>query len=233
MANIYFEPFEEFADHILDIPKPAKEYIPQWYKELGRTQTSYKHHILPDLSTNLTVKTCPPFLDALMSGYMITTPCDILAVKDPEYPNRLNWSYDFPVVDTHKESQIKGMPMHKEFETTPYKWNSPWVIKTPKNYSVLFTHPLNHFDLPFHTMSGVVDTDSYTMPVNFPFLLKYDFEGVIPKGTPIAQVIPIKRDAWSSKKLPFSEKSKFMLDDLRSTISRAYKENFWNKKEYL
>ena len=233
MANIYFEPFEEFAHHILESPKPAKEYVPKWYKDLDRNRTLNKHHMLPDLSSNLTVKACVPFLDALVTGYMITTPCDILAVKDPSYPSRLNWSYEFPIVETHKESQVKGMPMAKEFDPVPYKWNSPWLIRTPKDYSVLFTHPLNHFDLPFHTLSGIVDTDSYTMPVNFPFLLRDDFEGIIPKGTPIAQVIPIKRDSWASKKLPYSEKSKFMLDDLRSTITKAYKERFWNRKEYL
>ena len=233
MATIYFEPFEEFADHILDCPKPAKDYIPQWYKDLERTRTPYKHHITPSLGTNFTVKMCVPFLDAYVTGYMITTPCDILAVLDPEYPNRLNWSYDFPVVENHKVDQIKGMLMPKEFEETPYKWNSPWRIVTPKNYSTLFMHPLNHFDLPFQTFSGVVDTDSYTMPVNFPFLLRKDFEGVIPKGTPIAQVIPIRRDSWTSEKTQYLEKNRFMLDDLRSTLSRAYKERFWNRKEYL
>jgi hypothetical protein len=87
--------------------------------------------------------------------------------------------------------------------------------------------------LPFQTFSGVVDTDSYTMPVNFPFLLRKDFEGVIPKGTPIAQVIPIRRDSWTSEKTQYLEKNRFMLDDLRSTLSRAYKERFWNRKEYL
>lgn len=230
---IQFEPFEEFAEHILEAPKPAKEYIPDWYKNLDRTRSQYKHHILPNLSSNLTAKACVPLLDAFLTGYIIATPCDVLVVKDPAYPHRLNWSYEFPLVDTHKEDQIKGMPLAKEFEPAPYKWNSPWVIRTPKNYSVLFTHPLNHFDLPFHTLSGVVDTDSYTMPVNFPFLLREDFEGVIPKGTPIAQVIPIRRDSWVSEKTTYSEKSKFMLDDLRSTITRAYKERFWNKKEYL
>ena len=140
--------------------------------------------------------------------------------------------YEFPVVETHKTAQIKGMPMQKEFEEQPFKWNSPWLIKTPKGYSTLFTHPLNHFDLPFITMSGIVDTDSYTMPINFPFILRSDFEGIIPKGTPIAQIIPIKRDSWLSEKLEYSEKSKFMLDDLRSKLSRAYKERFWTKKEY-
>lgn len=233
MANIYFEPFEKFADYILKPPKPAKEFIPQWYRDLEKTRTPYKHHVLPDTSTNLTAKACVPLLDALLTGYIITTPCDVLAVKDPSYPNRLNWTYEFPIIEIHKADQVKGMPMAKELEPVPYKWNNPWVIRTPKNYSVLFTHPLNHFDLPFQTLSGVVDTDSYTMPVNFPFLLREDFEGIIPKGTPIAQVIPIKRDAWASEKLPYSEKSRYMLDDLRSTMVRAYKEKFWNKKEYL
>jgi len=44
--------------------------------------------------------------------------------------------------------------------------------------------------------SGVVDTDSYTAEIHLPFFAT-DKEGVyvIEKGTPLAQVIPFRRDA--------------------------------------
>ena len=48
--------------------------------------------------------------------------------------------------------------------------------------------------MPFHSFSGIVDTDKHPVPVNFPFVVKKDFEGVIPAGTPIAQFIFLKRD---------------------------------------
>jgi hypothetical protein len=47
----------------------------------------------------------------------------------------------------------------------------------------------------FEIASGVVDTDSYRAPIHFPFFAT-GAEGVyeIKKGTPVAQVIPFRRD---------------------------------------
>ena len=88
--------------------------------------------------------------------------------------------------------------VYEKYDEIPWKWTVPWSIETPKGFSLLFTHPLNRMELPFVTMSGIVDTDEYECPVNLPFLIREGFMGVIPKGTPIAQVIPIKREKWSS-----------------------------------
>ena len=55
---------------------------------------------------------------------------------------------------------------------------------------------MNRFDLPFYTMSGIVESDIWGLPVFTAFFLQKDFIGVIPKGTPIFQIIPFKRDDW-------------------------------------
>ena len=60
------------------------------------------------------------------------------------------------------------------------------------------------------------------------------FEGIIPKGTPIAQVIPFKRQEWSIKY--GSEKEfKEMLKQKSKLFSKffdKYKSMFWDKKHY-
>jgi hypothetical protein len=71
-------------------------------------------------------------------------------------------------------------------------------MRTPKGYSTLFTAPFHHYDLPFQCLPAVVDTDNHPIPVNFPFLLRKGFEGIIPSDTPIIQAIPFKRDDWES-----------------------------------
>ena len=59
-----------------------------------------------------------------------------------------------------------------------------WSIHTETGYATFFTHPLNHLDLPFRTLSSVVDTDSFdALPVHFPMVLvDHDFEGTLPAG---------------------------------------------------
>ena len=61
---------------------------------------------------------------------------------------------------------------------------------------MLFTHPLNREDLPFRTLSGMVDCDRWRDGlVHFPALwIDPNFEGVLPAGTPVAQAIPIRRE---------------------------------------
>ena len=65
------------------------------------------------------------------------------------------------------------------------------------------------------------------------FFIKNDFIGIIEKNTPIAQIIPIKRDSWSreiEEHDPLATSVKY--DKFHSTIKRAYRNNFWTKKEY-
>jgi len=63
----------------------------------------------------------------------------------------------------------------------------------------LFIHPVNRTELPFHSLTGLVDTDKHPIIINFPFFIKAGFVGTIPAGTPLIQAIPIKRDGWQMK----------------------------------
>jgi hypothetical protein len=124
------------------------------------------------------------------------------------------------------------MPLYEKYDEIPWKWNVPWSIETPPGYSLLFTHPLNRMELPFVTMSGVVDTDEYKCPVNLPFMIREGFMGIVPKGTPIAQVIPIKREKWSSETKQMTDHSATLYDDLRSVLNGSYRLRWWKKKSY-
>jgi len=55
--------------------------------------------------------------------------------------------------------------------------------------------------LPFTTITGLVDCDTFIdSPVNFPaYWHDAAFNGVLPKGTPVAQCMPVKRDAWVAR----------------------------------
>ena len=143
------------------------------------------------------------------------------------------WRTQRDMVSDHTLEQWEGFPCPDGYSGWLYKWSNHFGLKTPKNYSLLFTTPLNRFDLPFISISGIVDSDQYDLSVQFPFFIKDDFIGIIEKGTPIAQIIPIKNDSWKTEVEKFNMNSAMIrMQTFRSTIKRSYKNNYWKRKDY-
>jgi hypothetical protein len=145
--------------------------------------------------------------------------------------NILNGS-SLGLITFHPVEQAPEHPMRNQHAYP--KWTNPWSIKTPKGYSVLFTQPM-HRESIFTILPGIVDTDTYTAPVNFPMVINDpNFEGMIPKGTPIAQVIPFKREGWQmeigSKEELIEQHS--IMQKLQTKFFDRYKSMFWSRKEY-
>lgn len=179
----------------------------------------------------MTVKKCVPFLDAMTAGYVITLPVDV--IWDSTNKKFLTQA-KYEVNSDHHPEQVQGVALGAEFDPQPHKWINPWHIKTPKGYSALFVHPLNRGDLPFHSFTGVVDTDTHPLCVNLPFVMKKDFDGLIPAGTPIIQVIPFKRDDWTSEVIdtgkPYDGNSRSW--EVLSPPFGWYKRNWWRRKNF-
>lgn len=232
--KISFIAFDKTAGITDEKPKPAVRSLPEWFNKIPTfVNNDKKFKFFSDSTQNATIKWCNPFLDSLTAGYVLTLENDIKVTLEEEGSSFTWKSGGTNYIDIHSKSQISPKMIPNGFSDQPYKFKNNWSIKTPKGYSALFVHPLNRADLPFYTLSGFVDTDSYNIPVNFPFLIRNDFEGIIPAGTPIAQVIPIKRESWTNEIAPYDENfitkssAKF-----NSTIYRAYKNLFWKRKDY-
>ena len=216
MKKIKFQ--TTYSDLYIEAPKAAHKLLPEWYKKLSRVSEGSE-----------TIKTCMPFLDAMTSGYQIVLAADVQFYNgEPQEISKLQ------IVTAHQQSQIGDFPIPEEYSKQPLKWNNFYVVQTPKGYSSLITHPINRPDLPFYTLSGVVDTDSFPAPVNFPFFVRKDFNGIIAEGTPIAQVIPFKRQDWKADiedkedaEIPVSFLNNFM-----NPPFNFYKRKFWKRKKY-
>lgn len=231
---IKFRPWERFSEHLQTQPVTSISQIPKWYKEIPNFINEDIHTPTINNQGNLTLKMCPPFLDALSSGYMIVLPFDIYVHKN-SHNVKFQWELkDVNFIESHSELQYPGFKIPEEFEKDAYKFNTTHIIEPPSGYSLLFTHPLNRVDLPFLSLSGIVDSDKFNiLPINIPFLIKKDFTGIIKKGTPISQVIPIKREPWDHLIEPHDRnKSEFALATLKSIMIRSYKNKWWSKKIY-
>lgn len=230
---VEFRPWNKTADRIIAPPVPASKMVPDWFKNLPiYTDPDFQECMGPGGKTNLTMKACMPALDSFMTGYMLTLPCDVIFVDPAKYNNRVIWDVSWQVISSHNSKQVGGMAPHG-YEPHPFKWEGMWEIHMPKGYSFLITHPFYRYELPFITTTAVVDGDNFTRPLNIPFFLKEGFVGTIPKGTPIAQIIPIKREVWHHTVSGYDEDSQYTLDSLKSSIFRSYKDRWWNKKSYL
>lgn len=205
------------------IPKPAVHFIPKWYKAM---EPYFPKKITPTATP--TIKKCIPVLDAITAGYIIVSPCDVKVTFKNGEPE-----YDFSIlhaIEYHPRKQAYKHPMAVDYSFP--KWKNPWAVRTPKGYSCLFIPPMHNPNEFFVILEGIVDTDAYYSPVHFPFVLKKTTNFVIPAGTPIAQVIPFKRDAWIHKlgtDKTDIKKSNFRLN---SFFWDRYKRLFWTRKNY-
>lgn len=200
--KIKFQPTSIESEIFFDMPKPASEYLPSWYREMNlHLENEEITSLAPDTvaSSNLTLKGCMPFLDAISSGYMFVLPFDIEIRKNDYGMVGIRWATNVDFIGQHSLDQAPGLPIPFGASPNILKWKPGWKAITPPGYSCLFTHPMNHLDLPFTVLSGVVDTDTYKLGVEIPFrLLNQEKEIVIiEKGTPICQIIPFKRENWS------------------------------------
>lgn len=185
---------------VLPRPSLALLGLPEWFKAMpgsafsGLLQTEQP-----------TVKKCPPFIDAMTHGFLIPLVTDLkigdgVFSWDFELPGGAITGYSRSPLDFHDNSQVAGTPLFKD-DTFVIKFNNFWTIESPPGYSLLVTHPVNRYDLPFVTLTGLIDTDLYKDNfINFPARWHdHSFRGVLPRGTPVAQCIPVKRELWSAQ----------------------------------
>jgi len=239
--------FTSSLEGVVPHPKPATHFIPEAFKK-------FKTSEFP----NETVKACMPFLDSLVSGYIIPTATAIKAtyymekeekILRLEVPNSLT---KFPNlcslvgISDHSPRQFpRSMMDDKALVPHVFKFLSPWRIKTPPGYSCLFTQPFNK-NLDWKIIDAIVDTDDHDIAINFPFFwtkpLKLNEEYNVDAGVPMVQVIPFKRESWKMEtKIDYEDKQRsnnITKNDLRFypiTATRFkdwYKFKSWNKKSF-
>ena len=213
-----------------NIITPAKNHIPDWYKKIPKWKNNKIFEV--GKGFNNTLKQCMPFIDSLTAGYMIVLPHDVYVKNDNGFP-LITWnSIEFPPKIRNEVADLNLVPIgHYPSE---FVWQTGVAITIPLGYSLLLTHPMNRHDLPFTTLTAIVDGGFIMSPIgNIPFYIKKDFEGIISQGTPIAQIIPFRQENWSSKKTKGLVKESMQHNaKTMAVISGWYKKTFWTRKEY-
>ena len=199
---------------------PAKKILPKWFKKLPSEKFVY-----PLGSTLPTIKECMPATDMLTSGYIIQNVTDIDIIKEEVQGNF--------VENRIKVKNNQYAPEAHRFEMCPVKnpdkqhWiklKNPWLVRTPPGYSCLFIQPIYEFNPNLRLLSGIVDTDTFDLPVEFPGWIINNH--VIKAGQPLMQVIPFKREDWKMSMEFTNTHNPKMTEELR------YKDLFHAKKKF-
>tara|TARA_A200000159_G_scaffold50329_1_gene46542 strand:- start:1040 stop:1927 length:888 start_codon:yes stop_codon:yes gene_type:complete len=103
------------------------------------------------------------------------------------------------VVGGHPAAQTRGSGFD---DRMAFKFKLDFLITTPKGTSTYWLDPFLFNNPFFHAWQGIIDTDSFNqlttnnMCIFYP---KADNSFIIPKGTPIVQVVPFVRYPWKHK----------------------------------
>ncbi|WP_052768806.1 hypothetical protein [Aurantiacibacter marinus] len=211
-------------------PERAIRFAPEWFRKLEREMGMPDAHGLP----GLTAKACLPMTDAFSLGFVIPLPYDVqLRVPDDGMNIAMGWPENvaFQPLEQHHPAQL-GAPQPPFAGTMPLKFVNPWRIRVPDGYSVLFQSLTNRPELPFYCFSGLVDCDRFATTINFPFIWTGGpGEFVLPAGSPIIQLIPIRRDTLiKANAVRISTKEE--LADQKAANARKYGEESTYRKDW-
>jgi hypothetical protein len=234
LKNLHIEFIAPNKDLLEIIPKPfpSKEKTPNWLKDmpryLNKTEEVLSKGFIPS-----TIKNSIPVLDSIHAGYLIPVPCDVWMDNRGENNLTFQWANDqLAVVSQHVKETHTNLPAPYGYYSYAFKWLNPWIVKTPPGWSCYFTHPAYHSDLPFLSMTQIVDTDKYPTPVNLSFFIKKGFDGLIPMGTPMIQIIPFKRESFVASFSHDDGKYKNLWTKARSVFFNRYSRFFHSPKSY-
>lgn len=199
--------FTCYNDRTLKETRPilASKVQPEWWKGM-------KINEIVRGDKQQTIRACPAMQDWLTMGYYLIAEKDMYVQigrdkYDESGTTASAWSFDDPKLgsSSHPDTQFgnafepekkAGLPVKDAF-----KFRNAWNIKTPPGYSCLYLDPFLHQNNFFSTWPGIIDTDKFNLNMDNAqviFYPKVDHSFVIKKGTPITQIIPFRREEWSS-----------------------------------
>jgi hypothetical protein len=166
---------------------------------------------------------------------MLRTPCEIeFYLKRGRVKAKLPIGFEDLVGE---REPMEGFETPPGFDERHFHWYLNWAPELPEGYSSLYLQPINHFNLPYITVAGIIDSDKVTNSGLLPFFLKSGFVGVVPAGTPIVQIFPFKREDWEMEYKFYTQEELFEKYKQNSNIFRqpeggVYKRDFWQRRKY-
>lgn len=207
-------------------PKSANFFIPEWWKKVPYSVNRIKWiGDVPVEKPAPTVKQCPSFAQWFGQGYVLPSWCDIKIKHDP-VTDIFTWNAGRDgspyTIDYHESDQFLN---HADFTylgrkpSLVFKFVSPWYAITPKGWS-LYQFPMFYDNSKdWVVLPGIIDAD-VVHEINLQVLYFGNGEDIfIPKGTPLAQYVPFKRETLKHKIEKNTEKNNLTIKTSQLKIS--------------
>jgi len=207
--------FNTYNEQTLRDVKPvlAKSVSPEWWKQM-----KFSEYNRGNLIT--TIRACPAMDDWLKSGWYLLANRDMIVkngnITDTDEDDEIYMStHEFGDGFEHPSPNHPAGQMGYGFQYLPddeapirgaFKFRNPWNITTPPGYSCLYLDPFLFQNKFFATWQGIIDTDKFNANYDNAQIIFYPRVGhsfVIPKGTPLCQIIPYKREEWQATYLTY------------------------------
>jgi hypothetical protein len=146
---------------------------------------------------------CLPLVIANQYGFEIKTPYAMSFIWNGESNNSaISWN----VFNSKEELHGKQPEVRSHFGHGIITYALPWTLKTPKGVNLMIMPPPNIIIPNITVMTGVVETDNLDRHFTLNLKIQEPNKLVhIPKGQPIATLLPIPRYFQDKFKLQFAE----------------------------
>lgn len=237
MKNIIFHSNKHYNKEG-SAPISSRKMLPEWWTKSDTFVKDYEGNPVANWDGQgkmFSFKACPSMLDTFQTGYLLVTPCDLeFYEKNGKIKVKVPVGFDDFVGE---RPPMQGFSTPIGCSPWHFHWYANWAPELPEGYSSLYVQPINHFELPWITVGGIIDSDKVTSSGLIPFFLKENFTGVVPAKTPYLQIIPFKREDWESKMMLYSpqeimRKTKETSETFRTPEGGVYKKLFWSKRRY-
>jgi hypothetical protein len=219
-------------------PVAISKTLPDWYKKADRYYKDQNGNSYKDEQGNKmhSWKSCPAMYDLMSAGYVFRTPCDLEFIIENGIPR-------VKILDQRFENFVQerppmpGFPNPYGYHEFHFAWYGEWAIRLPKGYSALYLQPMNRYELPFQTTSGIIDSDKVNLFGTVPFFLAKDWSGILPAATPFLQIFPFKRQNWESD-YEYPDQMKIYEDNVenikkfRTPAGGVYLKDVWERRKY-
>ncbi len=199
-------PADKKFEPLLDLykPLPANKFLPDWYKKMGRGDL-LESELAETPEETVTAKKCPAIQDILTEGIVLPMWGNFFfkTLYDEE-GNAVNQKWNISTAKAYGENadsmigfhtypQTKGWNVNRTLDGALLKMACPWKFIVPKGYSLLYIDPFYHFRQDIRLLSGLVEADKWGL-ITFPFEFINTDKFMIEAGSPMVQVVPIKRE---------------------------------------
>ena len=233
--------FGSMSEYYLETPElhpiPIKDYKMDWYKNMPRPKETPFHFDAMNISKN--VKACPSFTDIFENGFVVLAPTDyfIHYLENGDFVGTQAFSFRDSLgiddIQYHFNGQlIQHLPKHSPYKLI-VKINLPLKVFTPDGYSLSFMRMPFSDHTDFEAIYGNLRADKIHH-LSIQCGIKHNKQILIKQGTPLALLVPFKREKFKHKVIDINKPSKYRSKWVKKYLSTygswqtKYKSYYWS-----